>query len=462
MKNCLDGATPVVCTAERRYINPSVSSYVNRLDAMFYTYDAAGHLTEDAYGTEFTYDAEGRQTDSELFTTSFGQSSYDGDGRRVKTYTPGNGETVVFVYDAFGRMLAEYDTTVQTGSNAKIAYLTADNLGSPRINTDGLGNVISRHDYHPFGEDVSTTQRTSGVGYQTDTIRKKFTGYETDGSGLYFAQARFYSGGFGRFTSPDPLAASAHPIRPQSWNRYSYVYNNPYRFADPSGMLALGFEYNWEQGDYYDEDGNYIGNDGNNDGRIFFVYDEQSQREIRDGRDANTWTYTGDVVAKQVVESRDIVTSVAAVTRSRNSTWATSGFEQNPNTQLARNQRATGGFRETGVSSNAQGTVRDHDGPYQDPRPGVGTIDIQLPGDSTTGVHVHPDGVVTTSNPGMTDARAEFRQELSTTDINNAFDGTNIMIGAASRRVTFYGRGGIYGTMSLEDFSRLGTRQRRR
>ncbi len=54
-----------------------------------------------------------------------------------------------------------------------------------------------------------------------------------------------YGGVYGRFTTPDPLAASAKRIIPQSWNRYSYVLNNPLLFVDPSGMK-------WG---YYDENG---------------------------------------------------------------------------------------------------------------------------------------------------------------------------------------------------------------
>ncbi len=89
----------------------------------------------------------------------------------------------MFVYDAAGKEIAEYSTIVASSNDAKIAYLTNDHLGSPRINTDAVGNVIARHDYHPFGEEITiatTPQRTSGLGYADDTVRKQFTGYERD------------------------------------------------------------------------------------------------------------------------------------------------------------------------------------------------------------------------------------------------------------------------------------------
>jgi RHS repeat-associated protein len=101
--------------------------------------------------------------------------------------------------------------------------------------------VVSRHDYMPFGEELgaSVGGRTTGMGYSGsgDNNRKKFTGYERDSeTGLDFAQARYHANSEGRFTSPDPLMASASAGRPQSWNRYAYCFNNPVRLTDPSGM----------------------------------------------------------------------------------------------------------------------------------------------------------------------------------------------------------------------------------
>ena len=40
-----------------------------------------------------------------------------------------------------------------------------------------------------------------------------------------------------RFLSVDPVSGS--PGHPQSWNRYSYVSNNPLAFVDPDGRLRI-------------------------------------------------------------------------------------------------------------------------------------------------------------------------------------------------------------------------------
>lgn len=69
-------------------------------------------------------------------------------------------------------------------------------------------------------------------------MRQKFTGYERDGeTGLDYAQARYYASQLGRFTSIDPLLASGAPATPQSWNRYSYAFNNPLFYTDPTGLV---------------------------------------------------------------------------------------------------------------------------------------------------------------------------------------------------------------------------------
>ncbi|RMG04733.1 MAG: hypothetical protein D6735_06395, partial [Acidobacteria bacterium] len=157
---------------------------------------------------------------------------------------PATGETTIFVYDASGRLVAEYSTIVADSADAKVAYLTNDHLGSPRINTDANGNVTARHDYHPFGEEIGTLPalpgspqpRTATLGYQSDSVRQKFTGYERDNEiNLDYAQARYYNSAHGRFTSSDPYLPSARLGTPQSWNRYSYVLNRPFTYVDPDG-----------------------------------------------------------------------------------------------------------------------------------------------------------------------------------------------------------------------------------
>jgi len=115
---------------------------------------------------------------------------------------------------------------VLTGvSQAEIVYIHNDALGSPMMETNELGAVISRTHYKPFGGALEGTK--DGVGY---------TGHLNDADlGLTYMQARYYDPVIGRFYSNDPLAFRDV----YSFNRYSYANNNPYKYVDPTGMSSV-------------------------------------------------------------------------------------------------------------------------------------------------------------------------------------------------------------------------------
>ena len=48
--------------------------------------------------------------------------------------------------------------------------------------------------------------------------------------------ARYYVSGIARFASADTIVPN--PASPQSFNRYSYGYNNPVKYSDPTGHLS--------------------------------------------------------------------------------------------------------------------------------------------------------------------------------------------------------------------------------
>ena len=76
------------------------------------------------------------------------------------------------------------------------------------------------------------------MGYTAnDNVRQKFTSKERDNeTGLDYFGERYYASTLGRFTTADPLGASARRIDPQTMNRYSYALNNPIRYIDPDGL----------------------------------------------------------------------------------------------------------------------------------------------------------------------------------------------------------------------------------
>jgi RHS repeat-associated protein len=232
----------------RSTMNPAVSASTNRISEAGYRFDASGDMLCDpthpcgpapSLTPYFDYDAEGRITKAAGGAQAGGSDyAYDGDGRRVKKVS--GAVMTVFVYDAAGRLVAEYSN--QSGDDG-VSYLTQDTLGSTRVVTDKDGNAKSRHDYLPFGEEIDGLQapnsgRENFTSYNHGNVRRKFTGYERDGeTQLDYAQARYYSPAIARFTSFDPLLSSAKPAEPQSWNRYTYTVNNPLVYTDPSGLI---------------------------------------------------------------------------------------------------------------------------------------------------------------------------------------------------------------------------------
>ena len=58
----------------------------------------------------------------------------------------------------------------------------------------------------------------------------------TNDLGLIYMNARYYLPEVGRFISADSIVPD--PQTPQSYNRYSYAFNNPVKYTDPSGHYA--------------------------------------------------------------------------------------------------------------------------------------------------------------------------------------------------------------------------------
>ncbi len=215
---------------------PTINAQTNKISAANHSYDAVGNLTQglgaDGLVKTYTYDADNRLM---TFNGSAATYSYDGDGRRVKKVV--GSATTVFVYDARGQMVAEYSNQAPPTSGGT-SYVTADHLGSTRLVTDSTGTVIARHDYAPFGEEITSVIGGRGgvTGYGVDEgLRQKFTGKERDSeSGLDYYLAKYYGSNMGRFMSPDD-GTEHDSANPQSLNRYTYVHNNPLRFIDPYG-----------------------------------------------------------------------------------------------------------------------------------------------------------------------------------------------------------------------------------
>ncbi|NDI34537.1 RHS repeat-associated core domain-containing protein [Chengkuizengella sediminis] len=101
------------------------------------------------------------------------------------------------------------------------------------IADDGSKDVLKEYDYDIWGNVLSETS------HETKTFDNPFqyTGeiYDEE-SGLIYLRARYYDPSIGRFITEDTYEGTIS--NPLSMNLYTYVYNNPMIYNDPSGHLG--------------------------------------------------------------------------------------------------------------------------------------------------------------------------------------------------------------------------------
>ncbi len=239
-----DGFGNLIARAGAQQMNTPADPNTNRLTG--YSYDANGNQLSNSA----TYDAENRIVQANSGLIMYG---YDAQNKRIwqGTCTLGfncaqgviNVDTVT-MFGADGRQAGTFSPQVTWTNNSQQVAITfvvvsrrayfggklvAQWNGSYMQSAvqDRLGSVGK---YYPYGED-----RTGNP--PNDTV--KFATYTRDsGTGLDYADQRYYASTFGRFMTPDPLSGSAQD--PSTWNRYSYTVSDPINLLDPTGLVPCG------------------------------------------------------------------------------------------------------------------------------------------------------------------------------------------------------------------------------
>ena len=113
----------------------------------------------------------------------------------------------------------------------KVTYYHNDALGSPVAASNGVGQVIWREGYRPYGQRTIKSAASA-------SNRVWFTGkQEEEALGISYFGARWYHPELGRFLTIDPVGVT--PGNPHIFNRYAYANNNPYGYIDPDGRLPI-------------------------------------------------------------------------------------------------------------------------------------------------------------------------------------------------------------------------------
>jgi RHS repeat-associated protein len=118
-------------------------------------------------------------------------------------------------------------------------YATQDSLGSTAVITNASGTVVVTQNFGPFGNRRGGTWRGTPSPSEwtgiASTTRRGFTGHTmVDNLNRIHMNGRMYDPFLGRFLSPDPFVQSL--AASQALNPYSYCWNNPLKYIDPSGF----------------------------------------------------------------------------------------------------------------------------------------------------------------------------------------------------------------------------------
>ena len=188
--------------------------------ANLYTYDVANRITNgtgpNLPGDRYLYNAQNKRI---AIVQQSGQEQlifYGPGGQKMASI---NGVSGYVSEDAYlAGML--WIQGLQAGNLVKV-----DRLGSVRGSY--FGTVSPTTSYLPFGDEINPTAND----------REKFATYTRDNTTQFdYADQRFYNWASAKFMSADPYKAGAGPEDPVSWNRYSYVKNDPANLTDPDGL----------------------------------------------------------------------------------------------------------------------------------------------------------------------------------------------------------------------------------
>jgi RHS repeat-associated protein len=155
-----------------------------------------------------------------------------------KVYAGGGGEYRSYIYAGNRPVVV---VMRNTASQIKVRSLLVDHQGSiSSIVTDSTGASLVSESFTAYGNrrEASTwsgAPTSTELATMNGVTRGGYTFQTVLGSmGLNHMNGRIEDSVTGRFLSPDPRGTI--PGNTQSWNRYSYVLNNPLTFSDPTGF----------------------------------------------------------------------------------------------------------------------------------------------------------------------------------------------------------------------------------
>ncbi|WP_373003651.1 RHS repeat domain-containing protein [Sulfurimonas sp.] len=253
-------------STEILYAYDSVGNILSKSDLGSYAYQKA-HQVVSAGSNTYEYDANGnvvKKNDTTITYSSYNKPTQIEDSNHKTNffYAPNrarykktlDGDTTYYAGKLFEKEViaatVRYKNFIYAGGNLvainveeddgdllvpSVRYLHKGALDSTDTVTNDSGEVIQRLAYKPFGERIVGDWINQVEDSQAIT-KRGFTGHEHISEfNLIHMNGRVYDPTMGRFLSADPYIQA--PYDTQSYNRYSYVKNNPLKYTDPSGFF---------------------------------------------------------------------------------------------------------------------------------------------------------------------------------------------------------------------------------
>ncbi|MEY4590380.1 MAG: hypothetical protein RL497_2456, partial [Pseudomonadota bacterium] len=281
-----------------------------------YCYDANGNMTAD--GSErISYTPDNKPNNFSWITSKDGgthaEFSYSPSRNRYKKTAKGT-SLYYLGQDEVGKVLYEKEVaptgtqerhylyagdlaigvmTRKQGQNS-FEYYHRDHLNSVEAVTNQKGEVVTRKSFDTFGRPRQQNwTNLNNFQIKPQEGSRGYTGHEhIDETGLIHMNGRVYNPILGRFLSADPTIQFAKVQ--QSYNRYSYVSNNPLKYTDMTGYEI----------DIFDAFNNFINNNETNKNRIQENNKEKENLERKKSDiDSGATSFTGGVSTGGTVNS---------------------------------------------------------------------------------------------------------------------------------------------------------------
>jgi RHS repeat-associated protein len=147
-----------------------------------------------------------------------------------------NGNENTYIY-AGDQPVAIFNSTT-----SNLYYLHLDVMGSLTTITDISGNVVERRNYDPWGRprNPNTLEYSLNNPFGSNTTLSTLRGFtfheHLDWFDLINMNGRMFDTHLSQFLNADPFITDY--TNSQTFNRYSYVSNNPLKYTDPTGYIG--------------------------------------------------------------------------------------------------------------------------------------------------------------------------------------------------------------------------------